>query len=1052
VLNECPLCAAPLVQIVAADDLTIVVTTANGLWLAPRRHASRWRDLSPEERAALGERIGSCQGRVEAAGRRTTVTFCESDAHFHIRISLEELPDTAFTATTHQRALIAGSDDPLYRHLVPHIDAATAVDVVVAFVLSAGVEMIAPHLQDLLDRGGRLRLVTGDYLDVTDPVALRRLLDLVGDRDLRVFQASRQSFHAKSWLFGFDGSGGGIIVGSSNLSATALTSGIEWNLRLFADVEAPPLVEARAAFEALFQHPATAPLTDDWIDAYAARRERAERRSAVETGVADEPAPPPPEPHSVQREALAALSASRLAGYKAGLVVLATGLGKTFLAAFDSRDHRRVLFVAHRDEILTQAMSAFRRVRPTARLGRFTGAEKDRDADVVFASVQTLGRAAHLEGFDRGAFDYVVVDEFHHASARTYRAIIDHFEPRFLLGLTATPDRMDRGDLLGLCQENLVYRCDLWEGVTRGLLSPFRYWGVPDPVEYAQIPWRNGRFDETELTAAVATEARAENALDQLRRRGGARALGFCVSVRHADFMANFAKARGLRAVAVHSGPGSAPRASALEALAEGSLDIVFTVDMFNEGVDVPAIDTVLMLRPTESPVVWMQQFGRGLRRAEGKDRLAVIDYIGSHRSFLTKARALLQAPAGERALAERLALVRRGDLALPPGCEVTYDLEALDILERLIRRTADADELDAFYRDMRERTGRRPTALDAFHAGFDPKRTGHLGWFGLVAHHGDLSSAEAAVAGAQGALVREIESTAMTRAYKMLVLRAMIDEGAFPGEIPVTQLAHRVGRLAARAPLLRREISADPDDAPSVARLLGRYALPLLAEADGGLWFAVEGDVFKTRFSLDPAAGAALARLVSELVDWRLAQHLAGRQPEGSYPEPGEAEKAEAAEPVVLFGAAPELWREYKREDIPALFGATFNTGAWNQGMVAVEAAKAMVLMVTLKKGALSAGNHYDDRFIDEQTFAWHTQTQTKREGRHGRIVSGREPGWTVHLFVRTGKLRNGVSAPFRYCGGLTFVSWEGEAPIAVTSRLAAAVPLHLRQVMGIA
>jgi hypothetical protein len=370
---------------------------------------------------------------------------------------------------------------------------------------------------------------------------------------------------------------------------------------------------------------------------------------------------------------------------------------------------------------------------------------------------------------------------------------------------------------------------------------------VPDPVEYAQIPWRSGRFDEAALTEAVATQARAENALEQLAKRGGKKTIGFCVSRRHADFMADFAQARGLRAVAVHSGDTSAPRASALKALEDGDLDIVFAVDMFNEGVDVPSIDTVLMLRPTESPVIWLQQLGRGLRRSADKTHLAVIDYIGNHRIFLTKFRTLLQAGAGDGAL--RLALERLNDklIQFPAGCEVTYDLQALDILRSLIRQPRDGEELAAFYRDFRERHGTRPTASEVQHAGFNPGRTGHAGWLGFVADMGDLSEAQRAAWTAHRALLDEIETTRMTRSYKMLVLRAMIEAGAFPGRIALTDLVERVARLARRNPQIKADLSVDPDDIPRLRTVLMQQPLKILAETE---WFQLGPGTFETTFA----------------------------------------------------------------------------------------------------------------------------------------------------------------------------------------------------------
>ncbi|WP_245965163.1 DUF3427 domain-containing protein [Paenirhodobacter hankyongi] len=1047
----CPICDAPMRRVVACEAQSMVIQNGAGLLLAPRLHVARWRDLSPGDQAAVAARIGATQDLLASGEAVVPVTLIEGENHVHFRLDPPPCarPDP-LPGLPHDRALISGSDDALHAHLRPLIDQSTAVDLSVSFLMTSGVRLVLPHLQDLLSRGGRLRVLTGDYLDVTEPAALRLLTDLTGARHLFVFRASRVPFHPKAWLFTFKDRSGALIVGSSNLSKSALTDGVEWNLRQFDRHDTAPLAAARAGFAALLNRPEVTDLTPDWIDAYEARRiaPRPEQ-----SGTPEEPTEPLPEPHAVQREALAALQATRDKGYGAGLVVLATGLGKTYLAAFDSLDARRVLFVAHREEILTQAMAAFRTVRPQARMGRYSGDDRDPEAEILFASVQTLARSSHLSRFDPQAFDYIVIDEFHHAAAATYRRLLAHFTPRFLLGLTATPDRSDGGDLLGLCEENLAYDCDLWSGIDRKLLAPFHYFGVPDPVEYAQIPWRSGRFDEAALTEALATRARAENALDQLARRGGSKTIGFCVSRRHADFMARFATERGLRAVAVHSGESSAPRASALEALADGKLDIVFAVDMFNEGVDVPAIDTVLMLRPTESPVIWLQQLGRGLRRAAGKTHLAVIDYIGNHRIFLTKLRTLLRAGAGDGAL--RLSLERFVDqeTSFPAGCEVTYDLEALDILRALIRIPRDGEELIAFYRDFRDRHGTRPTASEVAHAGFNPARTGVQGWLGLVAEMGDLSATEQAVWHAHQALLDEIETTRMTRSDKMLVLRAMIEAGAFPGRISLADLTARIASQAKRNPQISADLNVALTDEAALRNLLLAQPLKILAET---AWFRLGPGAFETTF--ETSSGAVLRDLAAELVDWRLARHFQSRDLVYDLPETtlfAEAAEEGAAAPWTPAPApqprTPALWQDYPREAIAPLFGAVFNTGAWNAGIVTLKEARAMVLLVTLDKGSLSVGGHYTDHFTTPTRFVWQSQTSTRRDSLRGRILSGAEPGWTVHLFLRKSKLRDGRGAPFRYAGQLRFAGWEGENPMTVQWDLTAPVPVSLRPLYGL-
>lgn len=989
--TACPICARamglPAVRITDAGDV-----------IAPGRHVAGWADLTATEQLAMLSLISAALQDGAPVLRPVL-----HHGHFVLRLDDDSRADGL---------LIAGGNDPLLAHLVRHIDTARAVDLAVAFALDSGVSLIFPWLEDLLDRGGRLRLVVGDYLDVTEPAALRRLRDLdsegfSGHFDARVYEARGTSFHPKAWLFRATDTGGATIVGSSNLSRTALTDGVEWNLHSAAPGD---LRAVETAFEALLADPRAVPLTDGWIDSYATRRKARPLPDFAAKTAAAEPPKTAPEPHGIQTEALAALEATRRNGHRAGLVVLATGLGKTWLSAFDSRAFDRVLFVAHREEILAQAMATFRQIRPEARFGRYSGTAKE-EGEIVFASIQTLGRAEHLRRFSPDDFDYIVVDEFHHASAASYRGLLDHFSPRFLLGLTATPERTDGGDLLSLCGENLVFRCDLHEGITRGLLAPFHYFGVPDDVDYAQIPWRSARFDGAALTEAVATRARAENALDQLRRHGLGPAIGFCVSMRHADFMAEYFTAAGLRAVSVHSGPGSAPRASSLEALGKGDLDILFAVDMFNEGIDVPNIGTVLMLRPTESTILFLQQLGRGLRRL-GDKVLRVIDYIGNHRVFLTKARALLAAGEGDRSLSQKLDAAAAGTLDLPPGCEVTYDLQALDFLRAMLKQRTGGDESEAWYRDFRVRMGERPRAAEFAHAGFQPARTGHGGWFDFVRDMGDQVPEAAHI---HKGLLQGIERTAFRDAGPLLLLLAAS---------PSLATGDTRDSLTQKAALLamRRNIDLAPD------RL----------DAGWSHWamnpdFRVEAD----RLTLRRTAATGLPDLLAELIDWRLAGFT------------GAASSREMDDPSEPFRTGPQLWREYMREEIPPLFGAMFNPGNWNTGIV--PAGKNMILLTTLKKGSMSVGNHYEDRFLSPSRLQWQSQSRTTQASQHGRILSGKLPDHRIHLFVRSEKLRGGKAAPFLYLGVPRFAGWHGEKPITIEWHLPEAVPEHFRKMLRV-
>lgn len=779
----------------------------------------------------------------------------------------------------HEDPLVRGGTDPLLPHLVAHFSRATRVDIAVAFTMTSGVRLLVEHLRDVVARGGRVRMLTGDYLDVTEPEALRTVLDLGERVELRAFESGRTSFHLKSYICVDAENRGTAFVGSSNLSHSALRAGIEWNYRVVTSRDGAGFRSISAGFEQLFTEQGTVPVDSAWISAYERRRQI--RGLPAEASVPREPQRAVPTPHEIQSEALAALRRTRADGNGAGLVVLATGLGKTWLAAFDTEQAsaKRVLFVAHREEILDQAMATFRDIRPGAVFGKYTGSEKVRDADVMFASVQTLHKRAHLKLFAPDAFDYIVIDEFHHASAATYRKLLDHFTPAFLLGLTATPERTDGADLLSLCGENLVYRADLVDGIRRGLLAPFDYFGVPDEVDYDQIPWRSSRFDEEALTSAVATVSRAENALDQLRRRGGTRTIAFCVSQRHADFMRSYFSDAGLRVAAIHSGENSDPRARSLEEFQAGQLDVLLAVDMLNEGVDVPDIDTVLMLRPTESAVLWLQQFGRGLRWRAGK-RLKVIDYIGNHRTFLLKPRTLFQLDEGDAQLSYALKLIDDGrvEQLLPPGCSATYELEAKDILRALIRPTGDA--IPTFYRDFRERMGVRPTASEVSHAMLDPKslRRGWGSWFQFVRDMGDLAGlsddAEVRIRG----FLTALEITPMTRSYKMVVLLAMLAEDAVPGSLPIPRLVERVRVLARRSAALRADFGDALDDDDALTGVLEQNPIAAWtggAGTGGERYFDFRDGVFTATLSLPPALHSAAASLIREIAEWRLAVYL---------------------------------------------------------------------------------------------------------------------------------------------------------------------------------
>lgn len=780
--------------------------------------------------------------------------------------------------------LVDGQVRLLLTELIQHLQHAQfdRIDLAVSFIKMSGLRLLIDALEDALARGAHLRILTTDYLGLTEAEALTRLRDLMDDYpntvSVRVFRDPEVSFHPKAYLFySADGRAEAAFVGSSNLSKSALGGGIEWNL-LVGSID-----ELKARFAVLWDDGRSRPLTDDLIAEY-------EPAPLYVPQVVEVAEPPEalPEPRPIQREALKALAETRSDGFRAGMVTMATGLGKTWLAAFDAAQLgvARVLFIAHREEILKQSRDVFRQVMPTATMGLYTGDDKQPDADFVFATVQTMSR--YLDQFPADSFDYLVVDEFHHAAAATYRKVIDHFAPRFLLGLTATPDRMDGANLLALCADNLVFSCDLVEGIRRNELVPFHYWGVPDPVDFEPIPWRNGRFDPEALEAAIETQERAQSAFDEWQSRRGTRTLAFCASKHHSDFMNAFFLERGVRCASVHSGPTSAPRHQSIDDLRSGELEVIFTVDLFNEGLDVPDIDTVLMLRPTESPIIFLQQLGRGLRIKEGKDALTIVDFIGNHRSFLLKPRTLLSLGRREPPTTLQVLLALESqEFDLPEGCSVDYDLTVVEML-RTLTNTSARDEIEEYCRSYMEEEGLRPTAAQTFRAGHDPVivTPKYGSWFGFLRVIELLGEREAAVADSFDDILRGFQTESINKSYKLIAVRALLHDNQLRTGGEVTTNAETSRQLMLADPRLARDVPARefPDLAAAAPDKWAHYwrKWPLAhlsgtgdaARRSDALFKLVDHRLEPT-FAIDDELGDVFDAMVAEIIEYRLASYV---------------------------------------------------------------------------------------------------------------------------------------------------------------------------------
>ena len=683
----------------------------------------------------------------------------------------------------------------LYYQLIQSMEKATQIDIVVSFLMESGVRMLLKELNNALNRGARVRILTGNYLGITQPSALYLIKHELKDRvELRFYNEKGRSFHPKSYIFHY-ADHSEIYIGSSNISRSALTSGIEWNYRFSSLTDRTNYEKFYATFEELFEHHSI--LIDDkqlqeysknWHRPAAAKDLDRYDESELELG---QRIVPFFEPRGAQIEALCALENTRAEGATRALVLAATGVGKTALAAFDSRKYERVLFVAHREEILKQAATTFENIRQSHYYGFFNGDVKCTDQPVIFASVSTLGNIRYLNDtyFKPDSFDYLIIDEIHHGVTEQYKRIVEYFKPKFLLGLTATPERMDGRSIYEICDYNVPYEIPLKEAINKGILVPFHYYGIyDDTTDYEGLHLVRGHFDENELNIKyISNERRYDLIYKYYCKYGSRRALGFCCSRAHAEDMARAFSKRGIPSAAVYSnadGEYSKDRNEAIESLKRGEIRVIFSVDMFNEGVDITSVDMVMFLRPTESPVVFLQQLGRGLRRDRGKEYLNVLDFIGNYekagnvRYYLTEGHPTKGQPYHPS-----------GREQLPDDCIVDFDMRLIDLFQEMDRKQIRLqDRIRNEYYRIKEQIDHVPSRMELFtymeedvyqlaieHVKENPFKN-YMSYLDAL---GELSSQERTLYHSIGReFINLIETTSMSKVYKMPVLMAFYNHG----------------------------------------------------------------------------------------------------------------------------------------------------------------------------------------------------------------------------------------------------------------------------------
>jgi superfamily II DNA or RNA helicase len=879
--------------------------------------------------------------------------------------------------------------------LLTEIHSADRIDVVMAFIRRSGIAPLMAALRSHCAAGRGLRVLTTTYTGSTEGRALDELRD--GGADIRVsYDATGTRLHAKAWLLHRNAGFSTAYIGSSNLTHSAQITGLEWNVRVSGARNPHVIDKVAAVFESYWYNQDFKPY--DREEFLLRAESSTESRALIQIGPTDL------RPEPFQERLLEQIALSRQEGHHRNLLVAATGTGKTVMAALDylglreTLSRARLLFVAHREEILMQSRATFQQALRDPLFGElWVSGHRPEKFDFVFASIQSMN-ASGLAHLDPAHFDVVIIDEFHHAAAQSYRSLLDHVKPVELIGLTATPERSDGMPILEWFDGRIAAELRLWDAIDQQRLVAFAYYGIHDGLDLRDIPWKRGRGYDVEglSNLLTANDALAKFVLKELEGRvddiARIRALGFCVSVDHARFMARVFRAAGVAATAIWSDTPDSERRAALADLASRRVNIVFSVDLFNEGVDVPAVDTLLMLRPTDSPTLFLQQLGRGLRRSVGKSICMVLDFVGHHRKefrFDRRFRALLGGTRKELA-----AQVEASFPFLPAGCHMELDHVAAGIVLESIKNAVPSrwtERVEAL-RQLAVRDPRCTLAhyLEETGLELEDVYAGNKGWSDLRADAGltdrPRGQQEVALRRACGRLLH------IDDMLRINVYRRWLGCGQAPDPIQLSPRERRLLRM-----LVGSVVSgAVTRDTPLREGAMLLWSHPQVQAELLDLLDVLAGEIEHLPIALSPASDVPL-----------------------------------------------EVHARYTRVEILAAFdvGDGAKVAPWQTGVYWASDARTDLLAFTLDKtsGQFSPTTRYRDYAISRDLIHWESQSVTRADSDTGcRYQRHSAMGTSVMLFAR----HRSDERAFYFLGPATYVKHESELPMAITWRLEYPLP----------
>lgn len=924
------------------------------------------------------------------------------------KVSELERPQTSLA----QSFLFTGqnrNDPKIYQEIKKEIASANRIDILVSFLKWSGVRIILPELKEADKRECRIRIITTTYTGATDIKALDELSKLRHTEIKISYDADSTRLHAKAWLFYRDSGFTTAYVGSSNLSRAAMDNGLEWNLKITRQDLPDILDKIEATFESYWNSASFEQYTEDDRSRAAAALKKQEFFTKNDATLYTLDVTP----YGYQQEILDKLAAERAQGHTRTLVVAATGTGKTVLAALDYRRYRtehrdrpcRLLFVAHRKEILQQSLATFRAVLKDHNFGELlVGSYRPSAIDALFMSIQSFNSQHFSEKVAPDYYDYIVVDEFHHAAAPSYQELLTYFTPRLLVGLTATPERMDGDDILIYFDNRIAAEIRLPEAVDRQLLCPFQYFCVTDTLSLDKIPWARGGYDKNRLSllytenddAQKRAGMIADKVLEYVTDIEEVKGLGFCVSIDHASFMANYFNSHSIPSLCLSANSSCEERDTAKERLVKGEIRFIFVVDLYNEGVDIPEVNTVLFLRPTESLTIFIQQLGRGLRKAQGKDCLTVLDFIGQankHYRFNEKFAALLT--SSENSVTTE---IKNGFVSLPAGCSIQMEkLAESYVLENIEEAYSSKKDFAAAVASFKNDTGKEITFANFLrYYRIEPRKLYRTSSFSNLCVLAKLREAYSDVT--EKAMLKPMRAFAIQNSRRFLefVRDTVLDS---PASLSIASLSDGERRMLRMFCLSVTDENLKEWTEPEMAELLRKLgSMPtMICELKQLVSYQLENIDF-----------------ISEKID-------------------------------LGFDCPLELHCSYTRDQLLAALDV--RPGTVREGVKWIAAKKIDVFMVTLNKSdkEYSKTTLYKDYSISSTLFHWQSQSTTSETSETGqRYINHRQRGSRVLLFVREQKTDSlsGKARAYTFLGEASYVSHRGSHPMSIIWKLDHAIP----------